>query len=44
MSAEEALQHGLVNKVILSKLLDEVVEKMEKCIKVKCEIIELGKR
>lgn len=45
MSAEEALQHGLVNKVVPSELLDEVVEKLAKDVtKQSLNIIELGKR
>ncbi|HHY72073.1 MAG TPA: enoyl-CoA hydratase [Bacillus bacterium] len=45
MSAEEALQHGLVNKVVPVELLDEETEKLAKDItKQSLNIIELGKR
>lgn len=45
ISAEEALQHGLVNKVVPSELLDEETEKLAKDVtKQSLNIIELGKR
>ncbi|WP_147533349.1 enoyl-CoA hydratase-related protein [Bacillus marasmi] len=45
MSAEEALQHGLVNKVVPVELLDEQTEKLAKDVtKQSLNIIELGKR
>ena len=45
MSAEEALQHGLVNNVVTAELLDEAVEKLAKDVtKQSLNIIELGKR
>jgi enoyl-CoA hydratase/carnithine racemase len=45
MSAEEALQHGLVNKVVPLELLDEETEKLAKDVtKQSLNIIELGKR
>lgn len=45
MTAEEALQHGLVNKVVPVDLLDEETEKLAKEItKQSLNIIELGKR
>ncbi len=45
MSAEEALQHGLVNKVVPVELLDEETEKLAKGItKQSLNIIEVGKR
>lgn len=45
ISAEEALQHGLVNKVVPAELLDEETEKLAKEVtKQSLNIIELGKR
>ncbi|NMD71459.1 enoyl-CoA hydratase [Bacillus sp. DNRA2] len=45
MSAEEALQHGLVNKVVPVELLDVETERLAKDItKQSLNIIELGKR
>ncbi|WML28611.1 enoyl-CoA hydratase-related protein [Neobacillus sp. OS1-32] len=45
MSAEEALQHGLVNKVVPAELLDEETERLAKQVtKQSLNIIELGKR
>lgn len=45
MSAEEALQHGLVNKVVPAEILDEETEKLAKAVtKQSLNIIELGKR
>lgn len=45
MSAREALQHGLVNKVVPAELLDEETEKLAKEItKQSLNIIGLGKR
>ncbi|NSL52525.1 enoyl-CoA hydratase-related protein [Calidifontibacillus erzurumensis] len=45
MSAEEALQHGLVNRVVPPEQLDEETEKLAKEItKQSLNIIELGKR
>lgn len=45
MSAEEAVQHGLVNKVVPLELLDEETEKLAKGVtKQSLNIIELGKR
>lgn len=45
MSAEEALQHGLVNKVVPAELLNEETEKLAKHVtKQSLNIIELGKR
>jgi len=45
MSATEALQHGLVNKVVPAELLDEETEKLAKEItKQSLNIIGLGKR
>lgn len=45
ISAEEALQHGLVNKVVPTELLDEETEKLAKDVtKQSLNIIELGKR
>lgn len=45
MSAEEALQHGLVNKVVPPELLDEETEKLAKEVtKQSLNIIQLGKR
>ncbi|WP_216830803.1 enoyl-CoA hydratase-related protein [Alkalihalobacterium elongatum] len=45
MSAEEALQYGLVNKVVSADSLDEETEKLAKDVtKQSLNIIELGKR
>jgi len=45
ITAEEALQHGLVNKVVPAELLDEETEKLAKEVaKQSLNIIELGKR
>lgn len=45
MSAQEALQHGLVNKVVPAEVLDVETEKLAKEItKQSLNIIELGKR
>lgn len=45
MSAEEALQHGLVNKVVPVELLDVETERLAKDVtKQSLNIIELGKR
>lgn len=45
ISAEEALQHGLVNKVVPPELLDIETEKLAKEVtKQSLNIIELGKR
>ena len=45
MSAEEALQQGLVNKVVPAELLDEETERLAKQVtKQSLNIIELGKR
>lgn len=45
MSANEALQHGLVNKVVPADLLDEETEKLAKEVtKQSLNIIQLGKR
>lgn len=45
MSAEEALAHGLVNRVVPTELLDEETEKLAKEVtKQSLNIIELGKR
>lgn len=45
MSADEALQYGLVNKVVPLDVLDEETEKLAKSItKQSFRIIELGKR
>jgi enoyl-CoA hydratase/carnithine racemase len=45
MSAEEALQHGLVNKIVPAELLDEETEKLAKQVtKQSLNIIEIGKR
>src|SRR5690625_1206876 len=45
MSAEEALQHGLVNKVVPANQLDEATENLVKDItKQSLNVIEIGKR
>lgn len=45
MSAEEALQHGLVNKVVPREKLEKETEKLAKDVtKQSLDIIEIGKK
>ena len=45
MSAQEALEHGLVNKIVPAAILDEETDKLAKAVtKQSLNVIEIGKR